>query len=71
MEPHDADTLADTVLSLFKERDLPVKRDAIVSALEDSASTTATTTAPGPNNAQWVSTHLHPDTLLSREELAL
>jgi hypothetical protein len=67
METHD--DLADTVCSLFKERDLPMRRDAIVSALEDTAS--STTTGPGPNNAQWASTHLHPDTLLSREELAL
>ncbi|CAI7673008.1 unnamed protein product [Penicillium pancosmium] len=67
METHD--DLADTVCSLFKERELPVKRDAIISALEESASSTIT--GPGPNNAQWVSTHLHPDTLLSREELAL
>ncbi|KAJ5750879.1 hypothetical protein N7533_007907 [Penicillium manginii] len=59
MENH----LADTVHSHFKERDLPVKRDAIISALEDHAT--------GKENAQWVSKHLHPDTLLSREELAL
>jgi hypothetical protein len=59
MENH----LADTVHSHFKERDLPVKRDAIISALEDHAT--------GEENAQWVSKHLHPDTLLSREELAL
>ncbi|KAJ5988317.1 hypothetical protein N7481_003527 [Penicillium waksmanii] len=69
METHD--TLADTVLSLFNERELPVKRDAIISALEDSGSASTTATGPGPDNAQWVSTHLHPDTLLSREELAL
>ncbi|KAK5800981.1 hypothetical protein VI817_003193 [Penicillium citrinum] len=45
------------------ERDLPVNPDSITSALEDPAT--------GSKNAEWLAKHLHPDTLLSREELTL
>lgn len=60
MESHD---LIDNILSIFKERDLPVNPDSITSALEDPAT--------GSKNAEWLAKHLHPDTLLSREELTL
>lgn len=59
----DHDTLTDKLLSDFKDRGLSVKRDTIISALQDPVT--------GPQNAQWVSQHLTPDTLLSQEELAL
>jgi hypothetical protein len=51
-------TLTDRVKSILKDRDLPAK-DVIESALED------------PRNAGWASKYLRPDTLLSKEELAL
>ncbi|KAJ5117065.1 hypothetical protein N7448_004014 [Penicillium atrosanguineum] len=54
---------ADKILSILKERQLIAKKDAIESALEDPAT--------GYNNAEWVSRHLQPETLLSREELHL
>jgi len=60
MGSHD---LIDNILSIFKERDLPVNSDLITSALEDPAT--------GSKNAEWLAKHLHPDTLLSREELTL
>lgn len=60
MECHD---LIDTILSKFKERDLPVDYDSIISALEDPVT--------GSENAEWLTQHLHPDTLLSREEFTL
>jgi hypothetical protein len=53
-------TPTDVVIAAFKERGLSVKPDAIESALRDD-----------PNHAEWVSTHLRPDTLLSREELTM
>lgn len=63
MESRNDDDLADKVLSILKGRDILVKRDAITSALEDPIT--------GSKNAEWVSQHLHADTLLSREELTL
>jgi hypothetical protein len=56
-------TSLDEVLSIHKERDIPIKRDVIESALEDPAA--------GLGNAEWVSKHLRPKTLLSKEELSL
>ncbi|KAJ6103237.1 hypothetical protein N7486_005664 [Penicillium sp. IBT 16267x] len=53
----------DEIVSILKERDVLVKRDVIESALEDPAT--------GPENAEWVSKHLRPETLLSKEELSL
>lgn len=50
----------DVVIAAFKERGLSVKPDVIESALRDN-----------PKQAEWVSTHLRPDTLLSREELTV
>ncbi|CAG8066768.1 unnamed protein product [Penicillium olsonii] len=47
------------VLSILKDRDIPHKRDVIISAFED------------PRNAEWASTHLRPETLLSKDELTL
>jgi hypothetical protein len=52
-------TLTDQVLSILKDRDIPITRDVIDSAFEDS------------RNVEWASKHLRPDTLLSKEELAL
>lgn len=52
-------TLTDKLISILKVRNIPVKREVIESALEDD------------RNAQWASTHLRPDTLLSKDELAL
>lgn len=54
---------ADKVLSILKERNLIAKKDAIESALEDSGT--------GHKNVEWVSRHLQPETLLSKEELNL
>lgn len=53
------DTLTDQILATLKERDLLAKRDVIESALAD------------PATEEWVSKHLNPSTLLSREELVL
>ncbi|KAJ5365047.1 hypothetical protein N7517_007933 [Penicillium concentricum] len=53
------DTVTDKLISILKDRDIPVKREVIVSAFKED------------RNAQWVSKHLHPDTLLSKDELAL
>lgn len=53
------DTLTDRILATLKERDLLAKRDVIESALAD------------PATEEWVSKHLNPSTLLSREELVL
>ncbi|KAJ5543012.1 hypothetical protein N7461_009015 [Penicillium sp. DV-2018c] len=50
--------LTDRVKSVLKARGIPVN-DVIESALEDS------------RNAAWATKYLHPDTLLSKEELAL
>ncbi|KAJ5368798.1 uncharacterized protein N7496_008558 [Penicillium cataractarum] len=57
------DTLTDEILAILKERDLLAKRDVIESALEDPAT--------GEKTEEWVSKHLNPSTLLSREELVL
>lgn len=57
------DTLTDEILATLKERDLLAKRDVIKSALADPAT--------GEKTQEWVSKHLNPSTLLSREELVL
>jgi hypothetical protein len=54
---------ADKVLSILQERNLMAKKDAIESALKDSET--------GHKNVEWVSSHLQPETLLSKEELNL
>ncbi|KAL4925894.1 uncharacterized protein BDV17DRAFT_294019 [Aspergillus undulatus] len=51
------------VISALKDRNIPLKRDEITAALNDSLS--------GAKNAEWVQEHLTPDTLLSEEELRL
>lgn len=56
-------TSIDEILSILKERDILIRRDVIESALEDPVT--------GPGNAEWVSRHLRPETLLSKEELSL
>ncbi|KAJ5348366.1 uncharacterized protein N7506_001619 [Penicillium brevicompactum] len=48
-----------SVSSILRDRDIPHRRDVIDSAFQD------------PRNAEWASTHLRPDTLLSKDELAL
>ncbi|KAI3210016.1 hypothetical protein CBS147311_1618 [Penicillium roqueforti] len=53
------DTLTDKLISIFKDRDIPAKREVIESSFEDD------------RNAQWAAKHLRPDTLLSKDELAL
>lgn len=53
----------DKILSILKDREILTKRDVIESALEDPAT--------GPGDAEWVSKHLRPETLLSKEELSL
>lgn len=55
----DSPEVVDAVISAFKDRNLLIKRDAIESALTEAA------------HVEWVSKHLRPDTLLSREELNL
>ncbi|KXG54711.1 uncharacterized protein PGRI_078550 [Penicillium griseofulvum] len=45
-------------ISILKDRDIPVEQEVIVSVFDD-------------RNAQWASEHLRPDTLLSKDELAL
>lgn len=57
------DTLADKILATLKERDLLAKRDVVESALKDPTT--------GQETEEWVSKHLNPSTLLSREELVL
>lgn len=52
-------TLTDKLISVLKARDIPAKREVIESAFEDD------------RNAQWASERLRPDTLLSKDELAL
>jgi hypothetical protein len=54
------DSLAQNIVSILKERDIPAKRDAIESAFDGAAGDT-----------EWAMKHLRPDTLLSKEELAL
>ncbi|KAJ5770746.1 uncharacterized protein N7511_002797 [Penicillium nucicola] len=54
------ESLADSILFILKERDIPAKRDAIETAFDgDSADT------------EWAVKYLRPDTLLSKEELTL
>jgi hypothetical protein len=57
------DTLTDEILATLKARDLLAKRDVIESALTDPAT--------GQQTEEWISKHLNPSTLLSREELVL
>jgi hypothetical protein len=45
-------------ISILKDRAIPVEQEVIVSVFDD-------------RNAQWASEHLRPDTLLSKDELAL
>jgi hypothetical protein len=52
------DILTDKLISILKDRDIPVKQD-VVESFEDD------------RNVQWASKHLRPDTLLSKDELAL
>ncbi|OQE13929.1 hypothetical protein PENFLA_c042G03089 [Penicillium flavigenum] len=52
------DTLTDKLISILKDRDLPVKQE-VVESFEDD------------RNVQWASKHLRLDTLLSKDELAL
>lgn len=59
----DSGIPTDKVLSILRERNLIAKKDVIESALEDPDT--------GHKNAEWVSIHLQPETLLSREELDL
>lgn len=58
-----SNTLVDQLLSTYKGREIPIQREVIESTLEDPTT--------GLKNAEWVSQHLRPETLLSREELAL
>ncbi|KAJ5232751.1 hypothetical protein N7468_005707 [Penicillium chermesinum] len=60
MEPSSA---VDSVVSILKERDIHAKRETIQSALDESPE--------GLENLEWVSKHLRPETLLSKEELTL
>lgn len=53
---------ANLVLSAFKDRGIPARRDEIRSAIQGSEHDA---------NAKWVSEHLKDDTLLSNDELAL
>lgn len=53
---------AEAILAILRERDIPVKLDALESALENGADST---------DSEWLSRHLRPETLLSREELTL
>ncbi|KAJ5295210.1 hypothetical protein N7508_010031 [Penicillium antarcticum] len=54
------DSLTDSILSILKERDILAKRDAIESAFGGASA-----------NTEWALKHLRPETLLSKEELAL
>ncbi|CAG7952178.1 unnamed protein product [Penicillium nalgiovense] len=51
------DTLTDNLISMLKDRGIPVKE--VIESFEDN------------RNTQWASKHLRPDTLLSKDELAL
>ncbi|OJD27276.1 hypothetical protein ACJ73_01334 [Blastomyces percursus] len=53
-------SLHEKVANAFRERNIPVKRDDIAAALTDAYYT-----------CKWIETHLTPETLLSKEELAL
>lgn len=57
------ESMVDDLCMIFKDKDLAFKRDAIASALDDPTA--------GCENAEWVSKHLCPETLLSQEELTL
>lgn len=53
------DTLTDKLISILKDRNISAKRGVIDSIFEDD------------RNVKWASKHLRPDTLLSKDELAL
>jgi len=55
--------LHEQVITAFKERNIPFKREDIEAALKDATNTTST--------RKWVLDHLGADTLLSREEATL
>ena len=57
------DILTDEILTTLRVRDLLAKRDVIESALTDPST--------GEKTEEWVSKHLNPNILLSREELVL
>ncbi|KAJ5485403.1 hypothetical protein N7539_005391 [Penicillium diatomitis] len=54
------------ILSLFRERGLPIKRSLI-----DEVDAALCYSAAAAETQEWVSTHLTPSTLLSREEVTL
>jgi len=54
---------SEKVISALKDRNTYPKRDEIAAAFHDTASSV--------KNTKWVQEHLHPDTLLSQEELKL
>lgn len=54
---------SEVVISALKDRNTYPKRDEIAAAFHDTASSV--------KNTEWVQEHLHPDTLLSQEELKL
>ncbi|OQE42215.1 hypothetical protein PENCOP_c004G07044 [Penicillium coprophilum] len=53
------DTVTNKLISILKDRDISAKQEAIVSAFKDD------------RNTHWASKYLRPDTLLSKDELAL
>jgi hypothetical protein len=55
--------LHEQVVAAFRERNIPVKREDIEAALQDTSNTIAT--------RKWVVDHLGAHTLLSKEELTL
>ncbi|KAJ6015029.1 hypothetical protein N7540_009620 [Penicillium herquei] len=59
----DSTGITEEFLAILKERDILIKRDAIESALSDPKT--------ARENAEWLSKHLRPETLLSKEELSL
>ncbi|KAE8348221.1 hypothetical protein BDV28DRAFT_103889 [Aspergillus coremiiformis] len=59
----DSDNPAHTLLTILKDRDIPVKCTEVASAFTNGKEST--------ENAKWVIEHLTRDTLLSREELTL
>lgn len=58
-----SESMIDGICTILKDRDLNVKRDAIAAALKDPTA--------GYENAEWLTKHLCPETLLSLEELKL
>ncbi|KAL1852940.1 hypothetical protein Plec18170_005522 [Paecilomyces lecythidis] len=54
---------AEQVIAAFRERDIPFRKEIIESAFANESD--------GPANSAWVSNHLCPDTLLSKEEINL